>query len=54
MGEKQTPIKNILSNMPIKIQNIKNKEKGLFFIPTSISFENCRLNELASNMQKNK
>lgn len=52
MGEKQTPIKNILSNMPIKIQNIKNKEKGLFFIPTSISFENCRLNELASNMQK--
>lgn len=27
--------------------------KNLFFIPSSISFENCRLNELAQRMEKN-
>lgn len=34
---------------------INEKEYGdyLFFIPSSISFENCRLNELAQRMEKN-
>ncbi len=34
---------------------INKKEYGnhLFFIPSSISFENCRLNELAQRMEKN-
>lgn len=43
-------ISNIVEKSFIEIEKFKNH---LYFIPSSISFENCRLNELAQRMWEN-
>lgn len=54
-GNKTTPIKDIIHSVVknIKVQDHKTNN-NLYFIPSSISFENCRLNDLAAKMLKNK
>ena len=52
MGYVDSPIKEILKNKFVKLKRV-NFKNNLFFIPSSISFENCRLNELAQKMEKN-
>lgn len=51
MGHTDSPVKDILKNKCVKMR--RNFENNLSFIPSSISFENCRLNELAQRMEKN-
>lgn len=52
MGYIDSPLKHILKNKYVKLRRV-NFNNNLFFIPSSISFENCRLNELAQRMEKN-
>lgn len=52
MGQLNSPIQNILKAKCVELKNSIYKN-NLFFIPSSISFENCRLNELAQRMEKN-
>lgn len=52
MGHIDSPIKDILKDKCVKIQK-PDFNNNLSFIPSSISFENCRLNELAQRMEKN-
>lgn len=52
MGSVDSPVKDILKNKCVKLRK-KLFRNNLFFIPSSISFENCRLNELAQRMEKN-
>lgn len=52
MGQLNSPIQNILKGKCVELKN-SNYKNNLFFIPSSISFENCRLNELAQRMEKN-
>ncbi len=52
MGQKNSPVKEAVKDM---CRQLRRDEYGrrLFFIPSSISFENCRLNELSQRMEKN-
>ena len=51
-GRIDSPVKDIVRDKCVELRRpIFNK--NLFFIPSSISFENCRLNELAQRMEKN-
>lgn len=52
MGQKDSPVKAVVSALCREIRR-GSFCKNLFFIPSSISFENCRLNELAQRMEKN-
>lgn len=52
MGPVETPVKNILKDKCVSLLHPDFKN-NLAFIPSSISFENCRLNELAQRMEQN-
>ncbi len=52
LGEVDSPVKRVLENLCVKLQK-RSFQENLYFIPSSISFENCRLNELAQRMEKN-
>ena len=52
MGYVDSPVKKVLESICVKIRRNSFKN-NLFFIPSSISFENCRLNELSQRMEKN-
>ena len=52
MGSIDTPVRDILTTKCVEARDTSFK-KNLLFIPSSISFENCRLNELAQRMEKN-
>lgn len=45
-------VKDIMKDICVCIDK-PSYNKNLFFIPSSLSFENCRLNELAQKMEKN-
>jgi len=51
-GERVISIKNKIEKMCVNISG-EGYLNNLYFIPSSISFENCRLNELAQRMEKN-
>lgn len=51
-GQEIISLKDKLDKMCVKI-NEKTYGGNLHFIPSSISFENCRLNEMAQRMEKN-
>ncbi len=51
-GQEIISLKDKLDKMCVKIDK-KTYGGNLRFIPSSISFENCRLNELAQRMEKN-
>lgn len=48
----ESPLRGKLSSMCIKLRK-QEFNNNLFFIPSSISYENCRINELAEHMQMN-
>jgi len=52
MGHVDSPVKDILKDRCVKMRSTDFKN-NLSFIPSSISFRNCRLNELAQRMEKN-
>lgn len=52
IGQVNSPVKPILQDMCVQFQSATCKN-NLFFIPSSISFENCRINELAQRMERN-
>ena len=52
MGNMNSPVKDVLKEKCVKMRRTSFKN-NLSFIPSSISFENCRLNELAQRMEKN-
>jgi len=52
MGHINSPVKDILKEKCVKMRRT-NFRNNLAFIPSSISFENSRLNELAQRMEKN-
>lgn len=47
-----TQVSDILKAICVQLKN-HEFEKNLFFIPSSISFDNCRINELSQKMDKN-
>ncbi len=47
-----SPIKNKLSDLCVELKETKFLG-NLYFIPSSISFDGCRLNELSQKMEKN-
>lgn len=51
-GNRVISLKDKLEKMCVNIKG-KTYFNNLYFIPSSISFENCRLNELAQRMEKN-
>lgn len=51
-GNKTISLSDKLGKMCVNI-NRKMYNNNLYFIPSSLSFENCRLNELAQRMEKN-
>lgn len=51
-GNRVISLKDKLEKMCVNISG-KMYSDNLYFIPSSISFENCRLNELAQRMEKN-
>ncbi len=52
MGDVDCPVKDILKDKCVKLRRTGFQD-NLSFIPSSISFENCRMNELAQRMEKN-
>lgn len=50
--ERISVVKDIMKDICVCIDK-PSYNKNLFFIPSSLSFENCRLNELAQKMEKN-
>ena len=51
-GDITSIIDNIVRKSTVKLRRREFKD-NLFFIPSSLSFENCRMNELAQRMERN-